>query len=302
MTDVTRQIQKFGTGALTLDIALGGGLPKGRAIEIFGPESAGKTTVALHAIAQIQKTGGIAAFIDAEHALDPAYAVKIGVDIDRLLVSQPDTGEMALEISDRLVRSAAVDLVAIDSVAALVPEAEIAGAMGETASSLQAQLMRYWLRKITHNMRRSDCAVIFLNQLRQSFYSIAGPETTAGGDSLKFYASVRIDMRPMQVLSNQLEDYGMRVQAKVVKNKVAPPFKVGEFDIIFGQGISNLGSVFDLGEQLRLITRKRSGYRYQGKAIGQSRSECLSYLERNPLLYERLEKTVMKVLKLRADS
>ncbi len=302
MTHLNRQIQKFGTGALTLDVALGGGLPKGRAIEIFGPESAGKTTVALHAIAQIQKTGGIAAFIDAEHALDPAYAVKIGVDIDRLLVSQPDTGEMALEISDRLVRSAAVDLVVIDSVAALVPKAEIAGAMGETASSLQAKLMSYWLRKITHNMGRSDCAVIFLNQLRHSFYSIAGPETTAGGDSLKFYASVRIDLRPMQVLSNKLEDYGMRVQAKVVKNKVAPPFEVGEFDLIFGQGISHLGCVFDLGEQLRLITRKRSGYRYQGKAIGQSREECLSYLERDLKLYERLERTVLKVLKLRADS
>lgn len=302
MTDVTRQIQKFGTGALTLDVALGGGLPKGRAIEIFGPESVGKTTVALHAIAQIQKTGGIAAFIDAEHALDPAYAMKIGVDINRLLVSQPDTGEMALEISDRLVRSCAVDLVAIDSVAALVPRAEIAGAMGETASRLQSQLMSYWLRKITHNMGRSDCAVIFLNQLRHSFYSIAGPETTAGGDSLKFYASVRIDLRPIQVLSNKLEDYGMRVQAKVVKNKVAPPFKVGEFDIIFGQGISNLGCVFDFGEKLRLITWKRSGYCYQGKAIGQSRGECLSYLERDLKLYEHLEKTVLKVLKLRADS
>ncbi len=287
---------------LTLDLALGGGLPKGQAIEIFGPDSSGKTTLALHAIAQVQKAGGVAAFIDAEHALDPAYAVKIGVDIDHLLVSQPDTGEMALEISDRLVRSAGVDLVAIDSVAALVPEAEMARAVGETSSRLQAHLMCYWLRRITNNMRRSNCAVIFLNQLRQSFYSIAGPETSAGGDSLKFYASVRIEMRPTQVLTHGLEDYGIRVQAKVMKNKVSPPFEVGEFDIIFGQGISHIGCLLDLGQTLRLITYQKSGYRYQGKAIGQCREDCLRYLERDIKLYQHLEKTILKVLKLRAES
>nr|AYM27046.1 recombinase subunit A [Limnospira maxima UTEX LB 2342]AYM27047.1 recombinase subunit A [Arthrospira sp. Burma]AYM27048.1 recombinase subunit A [Limnospira fusiformis AB2002/02]AYM27049.1 recombinase subunit A [Limnospira fusiformis AB2002/4]AYM27050.1 recombinase subunit A [Arthrospira sp. D0922]AYM27051.1 recombinase subunit A [Arthrospira sp. PCC 9223]AYM27052.1 recombinase subunit A [Arthrospira sp. Moz 1]AYM27053.1 recombinase subunit A [Arthrospira sp. Moz 2]AYM27054.1 recombinase s len=240
-----------------MDLALGGGLPRGRVIEIYGPESSGKTTLALHAIAEIQKTGGIAAFVDAEHALDPTYAAALGVDIENLLVSQPDTGEMALEIVDQLVRSVAVDIVVVDSVAALVPRAEIEGDMGDSHMGLQARLMSQALRKITGNIGKSGCTVIFLNQLRQKIGIVYGnPETTTGGNALKFYASVRLDIRRTQTLKKGSDEYGIRAKVKVAKNKVAPPFRIAEFDIIFGQGISTIGCLIDLAEETGVIKRK----------------------------------------------
>lgn len=290
-------VETIPTGALTLDLALGGGLPKGRVIEIYGPESSGKTTVALHAIAEVQKAGGIAAFIDAEHALDPTYAAKLGVDIENLLVSQPDTGEMALEIADRLVRSAAVDLVAIDSVAALVPRAEIEGQMGDATIGLQARLMSHALRKITGNIGKSNCSVIFLNQLRQKIGIIYGsPETTSGGEALKFYASVRLDIRRIQTLKKGSQEYGIRVKVKVAKNKVAPPFRIAEFDILFGQGISSLGCMLDLAEQTGVITRKGSWYSYQGDKIAQGRENSIIYLEENPEVSQNVEREVREKL------
>jgi recombination protein RecA len=255
------KVETISSGAITLDLALGGGLPKGRIIEIYGPESSGKTTLALHAVAQVQKSGGVAAFVDAEHALDPTYSAALGVDIENLLVSQPDNGEAALEIVDQLVRSSAVDIVVIDSVAALVPRAEIEGEMGDNQVGLQARLMSKALRKVAGNIGKSGCTVIFLNQLRQKIgVTYGSPEVTTGGNALKFYASVRLDIRRIQTLKKGSEgEYGIRAKVKVAKNKVAPPFRIAEFDIIFGSGISRLGCLVDLAEQTGVINRKELG-------------------------------------------
>lgn len=296
--DATRmKVETISSGAMTLDLALGGGLPKGRIIEIYGPESSGKTTLALHAIAEVQKAGGVAAFVDAEHALDPAYSAALGVDIDNLLVSQPDTGESALEIVDQLVRSAAVDIVVIDSVAALTPRAEIEGEMGETQVGLQARLMSHALRKIAGNIGKSGCTVIFLNQLRQKIgVSYGNPETTTGGNALKFYASVRLDIRRVQTLKKANEEYGNRAKVKVAKNKVAPPFRVAEFDIIFGKGISRMGCLVDLAEQTNVITRKGAWYSYAGDNIAQGRDNTMKYLEENPQVATKIEEQVRQQL------
>jgi recombination protein RecA len=296
--DATRmRVETIPSGALTLDIALGGGLPKGRVIEIYGPESSGKTTLALHAIAEVQKSGGIAAFVDAEHALDPNYASVLGVDIANLLVSQPDTGEMALEIVDQLVRSVAVDIVVIDSVAALVPRAEIEGDMGDSHMGLQARLMSQALRKITGNIGKSGCTVIFLNQLRQKIgISYGNPETTTGGNALKFYASVRLDIRRIQSLKKGTDEYGNRVKVKVAKNKIAPPFRIAEFDIIFGKGISTTGCIVDLAEETGIITKKGSWYSYNGDNIGQGRDTTIKYTDDNPEFRTKIEQLVRQKL------
>ena len=277
------RVETINTGALTLDLALGGGYPKGRVVEVYGPESSGKTTLTLHAIAEVQKRGGVAAFVDAEHALDPVYAAALGVDIENLLVSQPDTGEMALEIVDQLVRSAAVDIVVVDSVAALTPRAEIEGEMGDLAVGSQARLMSQAMRKITGNIGKSGCTVIFLNQLRQKIgVTYGNPETTTGGNALKFYASVRLDIRRIQTLKRGTEEYGIRAKVKVAKNKVAPPFRIAEFDILFGRGISTLGCLLDLAEETGVVTRKGAWYSYEGDNIGQGRDNTITWLEQNP--------------------
>lgn len=277
------RVETINTGALTLDLALGGGYPKGRVVEVYGPESSGKTTLTLHAIAEVQKRGGVAAFVDAEHALDPVYAAALGVDIENLLVSQPDTGEMALEIVDQLVRSAAVDIVVVDSVAALTPRAEIEGEMGDLAVGSQARLMSQAMRKITGNIGKSGCTVIFLNQLRQKIgVTYGNPETTTGGNALKFYASVRLDIRRIQTLKRGTEEYGIRAKVKVAKNKVAPPFRIAEFDILFGRGISTVGCVLDLAEETGVVTRKGAWYSYEGDNIGQGRDNTIAWLEQNP--------------------
>jgi len=285
------------TGALTLDLALGGGLPQGRVIEIYGPESSGKTTLALHALAEVQKSGGTAAFVDAEHALDPEYAAALGVDIEELLVSQPDTGEAALEIVDQLVRSSAIDIVVIDSVAALVPRAEIEGEMGDAHVGLQARLMSQALRKITGNIGKSGCTVVFLNQLRQKIgIAYGNPETTTGGNALKFYASVRLDIRRIQTLKKGGEDYGIRAKVKVAKNKVAPPFRIAEFDVIFGEGISSLGCILDLAEQHDIILRKGAWYSYDGDNIGQGRDNTITYLKENADFAAKVEQELRQQL------
>lgn len=298
------RVETISSGALTLDLALGGGLPKGRVIEIYGPESSGKTTLALHAIAEVQKAGGVAAFVDAEHALDPTYSDVLGVDIQNLLISQPDTGEIALEIVDQLVRSTVVDIIVIDSVAALVPRAEIEGEMGDNQVGLQARLMSKALRKIAGNISKSGCTVIFLNQLRQKIgVTYGNPEVTTGGTALKFYASVRLDIRRIQTLKKGNEgEYGNRVKVKVAKNKVAPPFRIAEFDIIFGKGISQIGCLLDLAEQTNVANRKGAWYSYNGENIAQGRDNAVKYLEENPEIASKIEQQVREKLDIGAVS
>ena len=297
------RIETSPTGALTLDLALGGGYPKGRVVEIYGPESSGKTTLTLHAIAEVQRRGGVAAFVDAEHALDPVYAAALGVDIENLLVSQPDTGEMALEIVDQLVRSAAVDIVVVDSVAALTPRAEIEGEMGDLAVGSQARLMSQAMRKITGNIGKSGCTVIFLNQLRQKIgVTYGNPETTTGGNALKFYASVRLDIRRIQTLKRGTEEYGIRAKVKVAKNKVAPPFRIAEFDILFGRGISSIGCLLDLAEENGVVVRKGAWYSYEGDNIGQGRDNTITWLEQNPSQKDEIEVKVRQKLSETSDS
>ena len=284
-------IEVIPTGCLSLDIALGiGGLPRGRIVEIFGPESSGKTTVALHAIAQIQKSGGIAAFVDAEHALDPVYAKNLGVDLDNLYVSQPDTGEQALDIADALVRSGAVDLIVIDSVAALTPKAEIEGDMGEAHVGLQARLMSQALRKLTGIINRSHACVIFINQLREKVGVMFGnPETTPGGKALKFYASVRIDVRRADALKDSDGIMGNKTKAKIVKNKLAPPFKTAEFDILYGEGISQEGCIIDLGIACDVIAKSGSWFSYEGEKVAQGREKMREWLKDNPEKAQEIE-------------
>ena len=288
------KVETIPSGALTLDVALGGGLPKGRIIEIYGPESSGKTTLALHAIAETQKAGGVAAFVDAEHALDPTYSQALGVDIENLLVAQPDNGESGLEIVDQLVRSAAVDLVVIDSVAALTPRAEIEGEMGDNQVGLQARLMSKALRKIAGNIGKSGATVIFLNQLRQKIgISYGNPEVTTGGNALKFYCSVRLDIRRIQTLKKGNEGmYGIRAKVKVAKNKVAPPFRIAEFDIIFGKGISTIGCLLDLAEEMDIVVRKGAWYSYKGDNVGQGRDNTINYMLENPEVAAEIEQKV----------
>jgi len=279
------------TGSLTLDIALGiGGLPKGRVIEIYGPESSGKTTLAIHAIAEAQKKGGIAAFIDAEHAFDKYYAKKLGVDIENLLISQPDNGEQALEIADNLIRSGAIDIIVIDSVAALVPKAEIEGEMGDSKMGLQARLMSQALRKLTGTISKTGCCCIFINQLREKIGVMFGnPETTTGGNALKFYASVRLDIRRTSQIKDSDEVSGNRVKVKVVKNKVAPPFRIAEFDIMFGQGISKVGEIIDLGVDFEIIRKSGSWFSYNDTKLGQGRDAVKQLILDNPELMDELE-------------
>jgi recombination protein RecA len=296
--DATRmKVETIPTGALTLDLALGGGLPKGRVVEIYGPESSGKTTLALHALAEVQKMGGVAAFVDAEHALDPSYAAVLGVDVENLLVSQPDTGEMALEVVDQLVRSGAIDIIVVDSVAALTPRAEIEGEMGDVQVGSQARLMSQAMRKITGNIGKSGCTVIFLNQLRQKIgVTYGNPETTTGGNALKFYASVRLDIRRIQTLKKGTEEFGIRAKVKVAKNKVAPPFRIAEFDIIFGKGISSLGCILDMAEETSIVTRKGAWYSYKGDNIGQGRDNTIIYLDKNPEVAKEIDGLVRQKL------
>ena len=281
-------IETIPTGSLSLDIALGlGGIPKGRVIEIYGPESSGKTTVTLHMIAEVQKNGGIAGFIDAEHALDPVYARNIGVDVDNLYISQPDNGEQALEITETMVRSGALDIVVVDSVAALVPKAEIDGDMGDSHVGLQARLMSQALRKLTAVISKSNCTVVFINQLREKVGNMFGnPETTTGGRALKFYSSVRMDVRRIEALKQGGEVIGNRTRVKVVKNKVAPPFKEAEFDIMFGEGISYVGDVLDLAASINVINKSGAWYAYEGEKIGQGRENAKTYLKEHPEVCE----------------
>ncbi len=290
----TMQVEAISTGSLGLDIALGvGGLPRGRVIEIYGPESSGKTTLALHVIAEAQKNGGTAAFVDAEHALDPVYAKKLGVNIDELIVSQPDTGEQALEIVDTLVRSNAIDVLVVDSVAALVPRAEIEGEMGDSHVGLQARLMSQSLRKLTGSISRSRCMVIFINQLRMKIGVMYGnPETTTGGNALKFYASVRLDIRRTGQIKDRDDIVGNTTRVKVVKNKVAPPFKQVEFDIMYGQGISKIGEILDLGVKAGLVEKSGAWFSYDSVRIGQGRENAKTYLSEHPEMADRLEQSI----------
>lgn len=288
------EIEAIPTGALSLDIALGiGGVPRGRIIEVYGPESSGKTTLALHVIAEAQKTGGEAAFIDAEHALDPVYAKKLGVDIDNLIVSQPDTGEQALEITEALVRSGALDVIVVDSVAALVPKAEIDGDMGDSHVGLQARLMSQALRKLASVINKSKSVIVFINQLREKIGVMFGnPETTPGGRALKFYSSVRLDIRKIETMKQDGEVVGNRAKVKVVKNKVAPPFREAEFDIVYGKGISKVGNILDLGVNLDIVNKSGAWFSYNGERIGQGRENAKKYLEEHPNITAEIEKRV----------
>ena len=287
------KVECFPSGSISLDLALGGGLPKGRIVEVYGPESSGKTTLTLHAIAEIQKSGGTAAFIDAEHALDPEYAKRIGVDIDNLLLSQPDNGEQALEIAETLVRSNAVDIIVIDSVAALVPRAEIEGDMGDSLPGLQARLMSQALRKLTGVINRSKTTVIFINQIRMKIGVMFGnPETTTGGNALKFYASVRMDIRRTGQIKQGDNVVGNRTKVKIVKNKIAPPFKEAEFDIMYNEGISRSGDVLDVASNLNIVEKSGAWYSYKGEKIGQGREATKKYLDQNPKLIAELVKNI----------
>ncbi|NNG39544.1 recombinase RecA [Flexivirga sp. ID2601S] len=296
--DVRPPIDVIPTGAIALDVALGiGGLPRGRVVEIYGPESSGKTTVALHAVASAQRNGGIAAFIDAEHALDPEYAKKLGVDVDSLLVSQPDTGEQALEIADMLIRSGSLDIIVIDSVAALVPRAEIEGEMGDSHVGLQARLMSQALRKITGALNSTGTTAIFINQLREKIGVMFGsPETTTGGKALKFYASVRLDVRRIETLKDGTDPVGNRTRVKVVKNKVSPPFKQAEFDILYGQGISREGGLIDMGVEQGFVRKSGAWYTYDGDQLGQGKENARGFLRDNPDLADELEKKIKEKL------
>jgi len=295
-------IETIPTGSLSLDLALGlGGIPKGRIVEIYGPESSGKTTVTLHMIAEVQKRGGIAGFIDAEHALDPVYAKNIGVDVDNLYISQPDCGEQALEITETMVRSGAVDIIVVDSVAALVPKAEIDGEMGDSHVGLQARLMSQALRKLTAVISKSNCTVVFINQLREKVGVMFGnPETTTGGRALKFYSSVRLDVRRIESLKQAGEVIGNRTRVKVVKNKIAPPFKEAEFDIMFGEGISRVGDILDIAAGIDVVNKSGAWYAYEGNKIGQGRENAKQYLKDNPAVCEEIEEKVRKHFSLTA--
>jgi recombination protein RecA len=293
----TVEIEAISTGSIGLDLALGiGGLPKGRIVEIFGPESSGKTTLTLQVIAESQKKGGVCAFIDAEHALDPIYARKLGVNIDELILSQPDTGEQALEIADTLVRSGAVDVVVIDSVAALVPKAEIEGEMGDSHMGLQARLMSQALRKLTGSISKSNCMIIFINQIRMKIGVMFGsPETTTGGNALKFYASVRLDIRRTGSIKDKDEVIGSQTKVKVVKNKVSPPFKIAEFDIMYGGGISKVGELIDLGSKVDIVEKSGSWYSYNNERIGQGRENAKIFLSKNPKIANEIEDKLRKL-------
>ena len=297
-SDVIEDIQSVSTGSLGLDIALGiGGLPRGRVVEIYGPESSGKTSLTLSVIAQMQKLGGVAAFIDAEHALDPQYAAKLGVVVPDLLISQPDTGEQALEIADMLVRSGSVDIVVVDSVAALTPRAEIEGEMGDSHMGLQARLMSQALRKLTGNIKKTNTLVIFINQIRMKIGVMFGnPETTTGGNALKFYASVRLDIRRIGAIKKGDEVVGAETRVKVVKNKVAPPFKQAEFDVLYGEGISREGEIIEIGAQLKFIEKAGAWYSYNGEKIGQGKDNAREFLKENPKISQEIE------YKIRANS
>lgn len=297
-------IEAIPTGSLGLDLALGiGGLPKGRIVEVYGPESSGKTTLALHVIAEAQKNGGVCAFVDAEHALDPAYASKLGVDLDDLLVSQPDTGEQALEITDTLVRSGAVDVLVVDSVAALTPRAELEGEMGDSLPGLQARLMSQALRKLTGSISKSKCMVVFINQIRMKIGVMFGsPETTTGGNALKFYASVRLDIRRIGQIKDRDEVIGNQTRVKVVKNKVAPPFRVVEFDIMYGEGVSKTGELLDLGVKGEIIEKSGSWYAYNGDKMGQGRENARKFLKENPDIAETIEEQIRRNAGLITDA
>ena len=300
---VQMNVETIPTGSLSLDLALGlGGIPRGRIVEIYGPESSGKTTVTLHMIAEVQKRGGIAGFIDAEHALDPVYAKNIGVDIDNLYISQPDCGEQALEITETMVRSGAVDIIVVDSVAALVPKAEIDGDMGDSHVGLQARLMSQALRKLTAVISKSNCTVVFINQLREKVGVMFGnPETTTGGRALKFYSSVRLDVRRIESLKQGGEVIGNRTRVKVVKNKIAPPFKEAEFDIMFGEGISVVGDILDLAAENNIVNKSGAWYAYEGNKIGQGRENAKQYLRDNPAVCAEVERKVRELFNLETD-
>ncbi len=293
-----RNVEVVSTGSLGLDLALGiGGIPRGRVVEIYGPESSGKTTLSLHVVAEVQKLGGVAAFVDAEHALDPGYAQKLGVKMDDLLVSQPDTGEQALEITDMLVRSGAVDIVVVDSVAALTPKAEIEGEMGDSHVGLQARLMSQALRKLTGNIKRSNAIVLFINQIRMKIGVMFGsPETTTGGNALKFYASVRLDIRRTGSIKKGDEVIGNETKVKVVKNKVAPPFRQAEFDILYGEGISREGEIVDLGASAGIVEKSGAWYSYEGNRIGQGKDNARAYLRENPAVAQAIEARIRERL------